>query len=126
MKDEHGHEGFSMRQRGKSIRFAFTGLIHAIKTQHNLWIQLAAMGAIILLGIIYPITGTEWALLAFATGLVISAELVNSAIEALTDLVSPGTNPRAGMIKDMAAAAVLIAALSALAIGLIVFIPYFF
>ncbi len=64
-------------------------------------------------------------MIVVAIGFVFAAELFNSAIEGLTDVVSPEHDKRAGLVKDMAAGAVLIAAITALIIGLIIFIPYF-
>ena len=66
----------------------------------------------------------EWIAVILCIGMVIGAELFNSAIERIVDLVSPQRHPLAGQIKDIAAGAVLICALTALIIGLIIFIPY--
>ena len=76
-------------------------------------------------GLRYPsdLTYAEWALVALAVAGVWAAELFNTAIEALTNLVSPGYHPLAGRAKDVAAGAVLLAALGALAVGGLVFGP---
>ena len=80
--------------------------------------------AVIGLGVYCRITRLEWALLALAVAGVWTAELLNTAIEALTDLVSPAWHPLAGKAKDVAAGAVLLAALGALVVGALVFGPY--
>ena len=84
---------------------------------------LAARGVIVA-GFLFDVTKVEWCLLAGSIGLVITAEIFNTSIETLTNLVSPEHNPLAGKTKDLAAAAVLIAAITAAIVGLIIFIPY--
>ena len=86
--------------------------------------MIAAM-AVIIAGIVLGITRTEWIMVVMCIGTVISAELFNTAIEKLVDLVSPERHPVAGRVKDIAAGAVLICAVAAAIIGLIIFIPYF-
>jgi diacylglycerol kinase (ATP) len=85
---------------------------------------IAAM-AVIIAGIVLGITRTEWIMVVMCIGTVIAAELFNTAIEKLVDLVSPERHPVAGRVKDIAAGAVLICAVAAAIIGLIIFIPYF-
>jgi diacylglycerol kinase len=75
-------------------------------------------------GFIFDITLTEWCLLMGCIGLVVTSEIFNTAIETLTDLVSPEHNPLAGKTKDLAAGAVLVAAITAAIIGTIIFLPY--
>lgn len=86
--------------------------------------MIAAM-AVIIAGIVLGITRTEWIMVVMCIGTVIAAELFNTAIEKLVDLVSPERHPVAGQVKDIAAGAVLICAVAAAIIGLIIFIPYF-
>lgn len=81
--------------------------------------------AVIIAGIVLGITRTEWIMVVMCIGTVIAAELFNTAIEKLVDLVSPERHPVAGRVKDIAAGAVLICAVAAAIIGLIIFIPYF-
>ena len=84
---------------------------------------LSAIGVIVA-GYIFQVTKLEWCLLAGSIGLVITAEIFNTSIETLTNLVSPKHHPLAGKTKDLAAAAVLIAAITAAIGGLIIFVPY--
>ena len=72
----------------------------------------------------FGITRSEWMAIVICIGLVIAAELFNSAIERLVDLVSPQRHPVAGQVKDIAAGAVLVCALAAMVVGLIIFVPY--
>jgi diacylglycerol kinase len=84
---------------------------------------LAALLAIVA-GFALSITAIEWCLIIGCIGLVFMAEVFNTAIETLTNLVSPEFNPLAGKTKDLAAGAVLIAAITAAVIGIIIFLPY--
>ena len=81
--------------------------------------------SVIIAVIVLGITRTEWIMVVMCIGTVIAAELFNTAIEKLVDLVSPERHPVAGRVKDIAAGAVLICAVAAAIIGLIIFIPYF-
>lgn len=78
---------------------------------------------VIFFSFLLQISNLEWLIVIFCIGLVLTAEIFNSAIEVLTDIVSPESNPRAGLVKDMAAGAVLIAAITSAIIGLIIFVP---
>jgi diacylglycerol kinase len=115
-----------LKSRYNSFRFAFKGINIAMIAERNMHLHMLAAILVVLTGIILQITRIEWCLLIGSIGLVIMAEIFNTAIETLTDLVSPEHNVLAGKTKDLAAGAVLIAAITAAAIGLFVFIPYFF
>jgi diacylglycerol kinase (ATP) len=114
---------FSAKSRLMSFSYAFRGLAYAFRQEHNLWIHTLAAIAAIAMGLILKISSLEWMLIALVIAGVFGAELFNSAIESLVDLCTPDINKKAGLIKDMAAGAVLIAALGALVVGLVVFIP---
>lgn len=107
-----------------SIHYAFKGILHVIKKEHNAWIQIIAAIVAIVLGFVFHISKTEWIAVILCIGFVISAEITNTSIEKLTDSVSPQESIKAGMIKDIAAGAVLVAALTAFVVGLLVFLPY--
>jgi diacylglycerol kinase (ATP) len=112
-----------MTKRLKSFLYAIKGLSHALTTQGNFRIHLVAMAAAVILGFYFSISRIEWLFVVVAIGFVLAAELFNTAVEYLVDLVSPEWKEKAGWIKDVAAGAVLIAALVALVIGLIIFLP---
>lgn len=80
--------------------------------------------AVVIMGYAFEVTKTEWCLLVGCIGLVITAEIINTAIETLTNLVSPKQHPLAGKTKDLAAGAVLVAAITAAVVGAIIFLPY--
>ncbi|MFI5221887.1 MAG: diacylglycerol kinase family protein [Bacteroidia bacterium] len=114
---------FSFKKRIQSFRFAFKGLAYAFTQEHNLWIHLFAGVVVVLAGFYYHLNSTEWILISIAIGMVIAAELFNTTVEKLVDLVSPEQNKNAGLIKDVAAGVVLICAITSVVIGLIIFIP---
>ena len=92
----------------------------------NLDFHLLVMVLVIIAGIGFGISRMEWVAVILCFGMVISAELFNSAVERLTDLAHPDLHPLAGKVKDIAAAAVLVTAIAAAAVGLIIFLPYVF
>ncbi len=114
---------FSIRSRVKSFRFAFHGISSLIKNEHNSRIHLAAAIISFGLGIILKFNLTEWSLLIIVIGLVFLTELMNSALETLADIIDPKWNKLIMMAKDYSAAAVLISAIVALAVGCLIIVP---
>ena len=109
---------------GRSFGCAFRGLGFLVRTQANARIHAAATVLVVVAGFALRISPSEWCAILAAIGLVWLGEGLNTAIETLADLVSPGPHPLAGRAKDIAAGAVLCAALAALAIGVVVFLPH--
>jgi diacylglycerol kinase (ATP) len=107
----------------KSFAFAAKGLKDLFRHHRNARIHLVAAITAIVLGFIFHISIGEWVAVLLSIGVVIALEGMNTAIEYLTDMVSPGIHPMAGKVKDMAAGAVLFAVLCAVAIGIIIFSP---
>ena len=116
-------EKFSFQKQRKSFRFAFRGIGFMFRTQHNFWIHLGIAVLVILAGFIFRVSLTEWMLIVLSIGFVLAAETFNSAIEQLTDLVHPDIHPTAGLVKDLAAGAVLLSAIAAAVTGLLIFVP---
>ena len=116
---------FSVRGRIESFRYAFAGFGHILKGQHNFWIHLAATVLVVTAGFILHVDHTEWCLLVIAIVLVWITEFLNTALEMLADFLSPEKNETIRRVKDVSAAAVLVASFGALFIGLIVFLPLF-
>ncbi|GAB3331802.1 diacylglycerol kinase family protein [Hymenobacter humi] len=114
------------RRRVASFGHAFRGVWAALRSEVHLQFHALATVVVIGLGFYYALTRLEWALVALAIAGVWATELVNTAIEALTDLASPAYHPLAGKAKDVAAGAVLIAALGAVIVGALVFGPKIF
>jgi len=117
---------FSLRSRFRSFKYAFQGLGHLFRFEHNCWIHATIMMIALVIGFIVKLDALEWIMLVFAIGLVFIAEIFNTAIERLTDLKSPDVHPLAKQAKDLGAAAVLVASVIAIIIGLIIFIPKVF
>ncbi len=105
----------------QSFNFAAEGIIHAVRTQRNLWIHFAIAVAVLVAAIGFGATKLELAVLLLAITFVLVAELVNTAVEAVVDVASTSFDPIAKIAKDIAAGAVLIAALNAVAVGYLVF-----
>ncbi|TXB63482.1 diacylglycerol kinase family protein [Phaeodactylibacter luteus] len=112
-----------MKDRIASFGHALTGLKYTLLTQPNAQIHLAIFTCVLGAGWHFSLERWEWALILLAAGLVIGAEAMNTAVETLTDLVSPEFHPLAGRAKDVAASAVLICSLSAAGAGLFIFWP---
>ena len=112
---------FSIRERARSFRFAFRGLLAVFLTQHNFRIHLAALLLVVILGFTLKVSLIEWCILLIASALVLSLEIINTAIEYLVDLLSPEFNTKAGLSKDLGAAAVLLSAVFAAICGTLIF-----
>jgi len=117
---------FSLKARLKSFRFAFEGLQEFFKAQHNAIIHLMMTILVFSGAIFFKISKTEFISLSLAVGFVWAAELFNTAIEELADLISKDPHPKVKFLKDVSAAAVLVAAAMAIIIGTIVFAPKIF
>lgn len=116
---------FSIQARLRSFTHAFRGLWWLIRDEHNSWIHLAIVAILVPACFILNISLTEWMIIILCIGLVLSLELINSAIERMADKISPHQDADIGKIKDIAAAAVLISAIASAIIGLIILVPKF-
>lgn len=106
-----------------SFRHAFRGWFYALRTQRNAWIHSAVATIVLILGIWLQLSPLDWAIIILTIAMVFAAEFMNTAIEAVVDLASPDTHPLAKIAKDVGAAAVLVAALAAIIIGLLLLGP---
>ncbi|MEE1945945.1 diacylglycerol kinase family protein [Pedobacter sp. KR3-3] len=107
----------------QSFGYAFKGLAYAFRSQLNFKLHCVAAVLVLALGWYVQLSVAEWLWISLAIALVLAAELFNTAIEVLVDLVSPNWNEQAGRVKDVAAGAVLLIALLALVVGLFIFVP---
>src|SRR4051812_9749939 len=112
-----------VKRQLNSYRYASKGVSYALRTQVNIWMQLAATLAVMLLAWWLDFTLEQYLIVLLTIGFVITTELLNTAIEELTDLVSPQMQPKAGVVKDVAAGAVLVSATVAVVIGVVLFVP---
>lgn len=117
-------EEFSLMSRAQSFSHAGRGIKIFLNTTHNAWIQLIVLFLVVAFGFYFGITKIEWMTLVIVSGLVFVAEAINTAIEIDINLTSPEYHPYAKDTKDVSAGAVLIASITALAVGLVIFIPY--
>jgi diacylglycerol kinase (ATP) len=113
----------NMQKTLRSLRFALNGIQELFKTQPNAQFHFFAGVVVIAAGFYFQLSTMEWVAVVLCIAFVISMEAINTAVEYLTDLVSPEYHPLAGKVKDVAAAAVLIAAVGAAIVGLLIFVP---
>jgi diacylglycerol kinase len=106
-----------------SFRYAFAGWWYVLRTQRNARIHAVASVAVFLVGFWLELGRIDWVILVLTVAVVWVAEFTNTAVEALVDLLSPHIHPLAKVAKDVAAAAVLIAALAAVVIGILILGP---
>lgn len=107
----------------RSFGYAWAGIKTALKNEPNFRVHSVVTIIVILAGVALKLTNLEWLFVTIAISLVITLELINTCIEAIVNMVSPGINDNAKIAKDTSAAAVLIGALTAVVIGILVFIP---
>ena len=112
--------------RFESFQYALAGIWHTLKTQRNAQIHITVAVAIFILGLILNLDPIEWAILALTTGFVISIEMLNTVAEAAMDYATTDFNPQVKIVKDVAAGAVLVAAITAVIVGLLILGPPLF
>lgn len=112
-----------LRSRLTSFRHAFAGWWHVLRTQRNAWTHAVISTAVVIVGLWVRLERRDWALIILTITTVWMAEFINTALEAVVDLASPEIHPLAKVGKDVGAAAVLIAALAAVLIGLLILGP---
>lgn len=112
-----------MRKFLLSFKYATNGIRLVFGHERNINIHLLISAAVVICGLVFGLTVCEWLVCLACMALVISLELMNSAIERLVDFISPERNKSAGQIKDIAAGAVLVASVLSAIIGLIIFVP---
>ncbi len=120
MSEKRNNKGSLIRKFG----YAFRGLATSLKEEASLVIHFIAAVIVIILGIVLKINTTEWAIIILVIGIIIGTELLNTAIENVVDMVSFKYNFNAKKIKDISAAATLVLTLSAIIVGLLIFIPH--
>ena len=112
-----------IRSRIASFRYAFQGWSYVLRTQRNTWIHSAIATAVFIIGLWLQLTARDWAVIILTAAFVFSAEFINTAIEAVVDLATEEHHPLAKIGKDVGAAAVLVAALAAVLVGLLILGP---
>ena len=110
--------------RGNSFKYASRGLSYVMRTQKNAWIHTVVMLAVIVVSFWLQLTRMEWVAILLVIGMVWTAEFINTSLESIVDMASPERHPLAQVGKDVAAAAVLFAALIAVIVGILVLGPH--
>lgn len=110
-----------MRKLIDSFGYALKGMYVTLREQQNMRIHAMAVLVVTVAGIFLGLTAAEWSIIALCIGSVMSAEMMNTAIETLVDLVSPEYNEKAGKVKDIAAGAVLLTAIVATVVAVYIF-----
>ena len=121
-RDERKHQK-GIKKFLLSFTYPIKGLRNAYRNEQNLAVDVGVALLVTIAGFIFKLNLVEWAILALTIGLVISCELINTAIEAVVDLVTEDYHPLAKVAKDTAAAAVFVFAIIAVIVGLIIFLP---
>lgn len=117
------NEGFTFRKRFASFKYAFRGIWLLLRYEHSAWLHSLIGICTIIAGILLDISAVEWMAVAIVCGCVLAAEALNTAIERLSDVVSPEYSEAIRRIKDLAAGGVLLMAFGAAVVGLIIFLP---
>lgn len=112
------------KKRMMSFKYAIEGIATAMRDQPNLVIQFCIAAIVLAAGYYFQISKAEWLIIALTIGFVITFELTNTAIEEIVDSFTDQVHPAAKKAKDIAAAAVLFAAITAVIVGIIIFLPY--
>jgi diacylglycerol kinase len=110
----------------RSFRFAGIGIYSLFRHENNARIHLIVAILVVICGILVHLTGLEWCVIVIQIALVWAAEGINTSIEKLADVVSPQYHPTIKIVKDLAAAAVLILSISAIIVGSIILVPKLF
>ena len=116
---------FSIHSRAKSFLYAFEGVIHFFRKEHNAWLHLVATLAVAIMGFLLRVSRSETIALVIAVALVWISEILNTCVEKSMDMITSEYDTRVKHIKDLSAGAVLVAAAAAAIIGVIVFLPKF-
>ena len=111
--------------RLKSMGFALKGAVKLITTEHSVMVQSSIAVLLVIAGFYFQISRTDWMFQTLAFGLVLGIEGLNTAVEKIADFVHPDYHERIGFIKDIAAGSVFFAAMTAIAIGLMIYLPLF-
>ena len=113
-----------MKKTLNAIRFAINGIRYSFTNERNVRIEIFSSILVILVGFLLKISSLHWLIIILNISFVLTAELINTAIEKFADFVSKEINPAIKIIKDIAASAVIISVIAAAFCGLIIFVPY--
>jgi diacylglycerol kinase (ATP) len=115
-----------LKNRAKGFVYAAKGAFLLLRTESSIQLQFLLAVVVTIAGFYYEISRVEWMIQTLAIGLVMGIEGLNTAIEKLSDFIQPNHDPKIGLIKDISAGAVMIAAVAASILGLIIYLPKIF
>ena len=120
------YEGNKNKTLGDSFKHAYEGILYAVTKERNMHVHVSFAILVIIAGALFGISYAEWLICLILIALVLSLEMVNTAIEAVVDMITTKEDPKAKVAKDTAAGAVLITSVVAAFIGIIIFVPRIF
>lgn len=123
LKKQEEHKKMSFKRFLNSIKYSVEGLIHAYKNEQSLWLHAISTILVLVLGFALQISFNQWAIVIIALVVVLAVELLNTAIEAVVDLVTDKFHPLAKVAKDCGSAAAFVSSIMATIICLFIFIP---
>lgn len=115
---------FSLKKFIGCFKFAWRGLLHFFRFEQNAYVHLLAVTVVVYAGYYFHIKSSEWVAIVLCIGLVFCTEVINTAIERIVNFVSPAFHKDAGIIKDLGAAAVLVASIISVVVAVLIFLPY--
>jgi diacylglycerol kinase (ATP) len=115
-----------VKNRVKSVGFAFRGALLLIRTEASIQVQASIVVLITVMGFYFHISPTEWILQILAISLVLGIEGINTAVEKTADFIHPEFDKKIGFIKDISAGAVMFVSIGAIITGLIIYLPKIF
>ena len=124
--EEYNFNDVVMSRFSRSFSYAVKGIFFAIRNEKNFQIEVLVGVVAVVSMLVLPLSSLERSLIVLSVALVLTLELANTALERVMDILKPRVHPYARVIKDVMAGAVLLASLSAIAIGLVIFLPYIF
>ena len=122
-KKQEKHKKMSFKRFLNSVKYSIEGLNHAYKNEQSLWLHASGAILAVILGIVLKINFYEWAVIIVAFVVVLAIELLNTAIEAVVDLVTKEFHPLAKIAKDCGSAAAFVSGVASAVICLVIFLP---
>ncbi|WP_017258997.1 diacylglycerol kinase family protein [Pedobacter arcticus] len=120
---EKSNQKFSLKSRVASFKYAINGFRTLLEYEHNARVHLLFTVFVIIVGFLLGISALEWALIVFAIGFVFVAEVFNTCVEEICNFICPEQNSKIKKVKDLAALAVLLSAVTAVTVGLLILVP---
>lgn len=121
-REERKKRGFGRLRN--SFKYSMAGLRYAYKNEQSMTIHVIVTATVVVLGLLFKITLTEWMICLFLIGIIMATELINTALEAVVDMYTQDYHPLAKVAKDTASAAVFVFSIVSFVVGMLIFVPY--